>query len=492
MKITFINPNFSGVVGQNIGLAYVISATEAYHKVDFIDLTFNTHTYKNAILEKLDIFKPDIIGFSVNTFTFCPSLSIAQFVKSAYPDAGFIWGGVHPTLLPEETISHPLVDAICIGDGERALPEYLDKLEDGKEPKVAGIWYKDKAGNVIRNPVRPFEDDLDSLPFPNWDWWDIERYLKEELFFTGGLRHLASRGCPYSCSFCSNPAIRASIPGRYYRLRSPPSLIEEIKNNLEKYKSKGFRNVFFSDEIFGLNKIFLKKFCQAYIDGGLSKQISWSCSTRAEIITEEWALNARRAGCVMVSFGIESGDDFIRNHIYNKKVSQKEILNAVSILKSNDIAYHVSFIVGGPNDTKRTINKSMRLVDMLRPIGVQYMFYQPLPNTALYKQYYKEKTGIFDISHTYTNSPRVGTGFVKKNDLYRIKIKLGLNKLFNFIIQGVRLKKHNFLVDIIRFCSAIKNINIFLSGNIHLITYLEQNILYTELIRRWRRDPTQD
>lgn len=155
-------------------------------------------------------------------------------IKGVYPNVPIIYGGVHPTLLPEETIKHSLVDAICIGEGEKTIVEYLNRLEKGESPNVKGIWYKEN-GKIVRNSLRPFIQNLDSLPFPNWDYWNIEKYFKT-FFIPNSLSILSSRGCPYNCSFCSNRAIASAIPGRYYRIRFAENVIEEIKRDVKNQK----------------------------------------------------------------------------------------------------------------------------------------------------------------------------------------------------------------------------------------------------------------
>ena len=265
MKVIFIDPNPGGAPCSNIGLAYVVSSIEKRHKVRLLDLSSYPGNYLKYIQKEIEGYKPDIAAFSTTTFTFQKSLEIARFIRTVYPNVPFIFGGIHPTLLPDETIEHPLVDTICIGEGERSFLEYLNKLEEGKEPDVEGIWYKDRNGRVHKNNLRPFEENIDGLPFPNWDHWDIKKYLEANLYyFPGALKCLSSRGCPYNCSFCSNKAIRETIPGKYYRVRSAENIIDEIKFNREKYSKIGFKSIAFGDEIFGLDPGWLKKFCGLY------------------------------------------------------------------------------------------------------------------------------------------------------------------------------------------------------------------------------------
>ncbi len=128
MIVYLINPNLDGSPIPNLGLAYVISSVEKDHKVKLLDLSFHIKHYFKYVLDNLKQDKPDVIGFSVTSFSFHYALKIASLIRNLYPDIPLVYGGVHPTLLPEETIQNPLVDAICIGEGEDSFKEYLDKL----------------------------------------------------------------------------------------------------------------------------------------------------------------------------------------------------------------------------------------------------------------------------------------------------------------------------------------------------------------------------
>lgn len=486
MKIAFINPNLSGVVGQNIGLAYVISSVEKHHEARLLDLTFHSKDYKAYLRKELKEMKPDIIGFSVNSFSFKGGLEIADFIKQIYPEIIFLWGGIHPTLMPEEVILHPLVDALCIGEGEIATLEYLNMMERLRPPQVEGIWYKDKDARVHKGPPRPFKEDIDSLPFPDWGHWEIDRYLKEELFFTGGLRHLASRGCPYSCTFCSNAALSKTSPGRYYRTRSPASVVKEIKFNVQKYKDRGLKSVFLSDDIFGLDEGWLKEFCGLYIREGLSARIPWVCTTRVDIVTKNWARMASDAGCIMVSLGIESGDEDIRSRVYKKNISKEQIINAARYLKDNGIICHISLIIGGPGETKETIKKTMALAKEIQPLASQYIFYQPLPKTELLADVGKENLGRYD-SPEYRNLPMIFTRYLKKKDLLKIKKRIELERLANFFKQGARQENVIFFLKALRFFLSFRNIKKIISRDLHIMTNLEQNILFAYSLEKWKK-----
>jgi radical SAM superfamily enzyme YgiQ (UPF0313 family) len=420
MKITFINPNISGIISLNLGLAYVISSAERFHQVRLLDLNFHQNDYLSYVQNALAQDRPDVIGFSVTTFNFKSSLEIAQTIRQAYPGIPFLFGGVHPTLLPEETIRHPLVDALCIGEGETAILEYLQKLENGEPPDVPGIWYKDASGTIHRNPLRPFHQDIDVLPFPNLDHWDIDRFLTSNVYcLPGNLYILSSRGCPYTCSFCSNEAIRKAVPGNYYRARSPENLLREIALNKTKYQKKGFTTIYFADETFGLDLKQLEHFCELYRKEGFSRELKWVCETRADLVTPEWARTVARAGCVMVNLGIESGDDHIRTAVYKKDISQEAIRQAVRNLNACGIVYGFYFMIGCPQDTTASINASLQLVRDLNPIMTHIAFYEPLPKTALYEEVCRGG-GLAVPAGSALRLPRVATPHVRLRDFRRI------------------------------------------------------------------------
>jgi len=479
MRVVFINPNFDGAYLPNFGLAYVISAVEKEHEVKLLDMSFHPRAYASYLAESLSRFTPDVVAFSINSFTFSHALKIASLIRKASPHIPLVYGGVHPTLLPEETLQNPLVDAICIGEGEDAFKEYLNNLQAGKDPAgVAGIWYKDPFGSIVKNPLRPFRQDLDSLPFPNWDHWDIEKYLQLNESFIGGLRIFASRGCPYSCSFCSNPALRRAVPGAFYRTRSPQNVIEEIKLNKRKYASRGFRNVAFGDATFGLNAGQLEELCTLYIKEGLHLELPWDCQTRVELVTEGWADQVSRAGCCMVTLGIESGDDYIRTRIYKKDFARAQIIGAVKNLKKRDIAYCMSIIVGCPYDDAETIRNTLRLLRETKPLKAHITFYQHLPYTELSNNLNSRRTEGEGAIFKAWNVPRAGTMHLKHWQLKIFMVRFFLRRIAMLFYHGFRFKGVLVLRDMCKYLFAIGGSRTVPLNNYCFLMGLEQFTLY--------------
>lgn len=483
MKVLFINPNLGGVSGLNVGLAYVSSSVERKHGVKLIDLSFCLKNYLQYIYQEIQSYQPDIIAFSTTSFTHQKSLEIAKSIRLAYPGIPFVFGGVHPTLLPEETIQNPLVDVICIGEGESSFLEYLDKIGQGLEPKVEGIWYKNAQGQVCKNRLRPFEKDIDVLPFPNWEHWQIEKYLNTNLYYLpGALKYLSSRGCPYDCSFCSNRAIKEIVPGKYYRVRNPENIIEEIKLNREKFSQRGFKSIAFGDEIFGLDFEWLEKFCQLYKKNNLSEEFKWSCATRAEVVTKEWAKSVADAGCKMVMLGIESGDDYIRMQVFKKNITQEDIFKAVSNLRNHGVEFGFYMLVGCPQDSWASIKAGINLVRKLNPLVSHFSFYQPLPKTELVSQIKDVKWDPGKALDGYWNVPRIRTSSLSLADLRNIMQIIRIRELLRFFKLGYKLRKSIFIMDVIRYLFSIANWRNVMLLKFHIKSDLQQKTIFKYIL----------
>lgn len=488
MNLILIKPLLTRGPHYDVGLAYIASSLERGHRVKLLDLAFHIKSYSRYLLPNLEDFKPDVIIFSVNSFHFHNALKIASFIRKHRSYIPLIYVGVHPTLRPEETIQNPLVDGICIGEGEDTLREYLDKLENNQEPRgVAGLWYKDRFNNIVKNRLRPFREDLDSLPFPNWDYFEMDKCLRLCEPFRGGIKIFSSRGCPYDCSFCVSPSIKKAVPGRFYRMRSPENIIEEIKSNLRKYYIRGFRHIKFGDDIFGLDLNHMERFCYLFVKEGLSKKLTWSCQTRADIVTDRWAELAKISGCAMVSLGVESGDEYVRMRVYNKDITNEQIKNAVGILKRKGILYRMNILICGPEDSKESIKNSLEFVKKMKPVITLFYSYRALPGTRLGEL---ASRGEYFLSSSKKNNknckiaavPLQRTKYLRTFHVHSIFYKIQLRRLFVFVISGIKLKGPFFIVDLMRQLACILKIRPVLDG--YVLVHLECSTIVRYLFEK--------
>ncbi|MGC9024159.1 MAG: B12-binding domain-containing radical SAM protein, partial [Chloroflexia bacterium] len=204
---------------------------------------------------------PLLIGFSI-TSNMVPFLrEWGRWIKEKWPQALLIAGGVHPTLVPEETLALPPVDLVCVGEGEGAILDLAEALEQGRPPSgIRNLWWKRPDGSVERNPLRPLVD-LDALPFPDRALYDYPRLHHER---QGEATMMVSRGCPYRCTYCCNEALREVYRGlgKAVRFRSVPLVIAELQKVLADYPF--IRRFVFDDDILPLRRDWFREFARAY------------------------------------------------------------------------------------------------------------------------------------------------------------------------------------------------------------------------------------
>jgi radical SAM superfamily enzyme YgiQ (UPF0313 family) len=459
MRIALIYPNLNGEFRPNLGLLYVATYIEknSNHDVILVDPTFHRKKWKQYVEEKIKDFSPDIIGYSCLTFNFYDALHINNFLKKKYPSPLSLFGGIHPTLMNLETLKMKNIDLICIGEGELTVKALLDQLENSNSPEgVKGIWYKSN-GSIIKNDLRPLEENLDIFPFPNWDFYEIEKYMIVNPY---QLDFLGSRGCPYSCAYCSNHALRNLLPGKYVRHRTPQNIIKEIKYDLKKYWSKNFRYVYFWDETFVLKQPFLQEFCNLFIKEKLSKYLTWNCTARADLLREEDVALMKTANCNIIRMGVEAGDPYIRNKIYNRKMSFKSILNAVKLCRKYGIANQLNFIFGGPRETINTMEKTFKIAQSFNPEQISLNTFQPIPATDAAKIIVSNGGSIpkdcwVDLHNFYYKS-RIDTSSLNKEQVNKFKRKVDFYFIRKYIFRGLNEKKLRFLRAMLKFFLVLK------------------------------------
>lgn len=385
MRIALINPNLSGSVSSlDMGVAYLATYLDERtgHDVKIIDLSFHKKDWKKHLLKNINSFKPEAVGISVVSLHLEYSKQIAREIKKA-GNIPIIVGGCHPTLEPEETINITDFDALCIGDGELTISEYLDCLENKKGlAGVKGLWYK-KNSEIFRNELRELIQDLDSLPIPNYDLWeDLSLYL----YFLQRMYFIGVRGCPYSCTYCDERPLSKANKGKRFRFRNPRAFAREIKCQWEKYKDKGMETAHIFDAVFTFDKEWLKEFCDEYKKIGLADRLSYTVFIKADEMNseEEKVKLLSESGCRQVRVGIESGNEEIRSNLFKKINSPNEqIEKAIATYKKYNMLVKGYNIYGAPKETKATMMETFSFNKKLRPHFPVFFTYAPLPGTEL-------------------------------------------------------------------------------------------------------------
>lgn len=352
-KILCLYPPYEQKANFVMGLPYIASylRNAGFRNVFGFDAQATGATYED-VMEFTKKFDIDTVLMSV-PFTPWTDSAITMLRELKKTDIYVIVGGVMPTLMPELFVSE--ADVVVVGDGEKISPMLL------KDHSQKGI---------IKGEPLP----VDELPFPAWDLFPIERYNSRLLWSSEkAMPVLVSRGCPFNCDFCSN----WFLTNHTVHYRKAESVIEEIEQYIQHYGATTFE---LQAENFTLNRRFVIDFCQRIIDKRL--KIKWSAQTRANLVDEEILRLMKKAGCVMLGFGVESGSSDIRKEM-DKQISDDEFYRGVSLVRKNDILCYCGFIVGHRLETMDTIRKTATMAHNLDPdfIGVQIA--TPYPKTCL-------------------------------------------------------------------------------------------------------------
>jgi len=381
------------------------------HQAKVIDLLLHKKNWDRYLLKQIQKEKPDILGFSILSFNYPEALKIARFVKGNF-NIKIIFGGVHAILSPKEVIKNNEVDIVCMGEGEETLIELLDKKLNCKN--VKGIWYKHK-GKIIKNPNRKLIEDLDNLPFPDFKDFNLNHYF---ILNHNHLPILASRGCPYSCTYCSNHALRKKLDGKYVRFRSVDNVIKEIEVRIKQYVNLGFNYLYFFDDTFILNNDFINNFCNKFKENKFHKSIKWTVNARANLVTNEIIRTMKDAGCYEVRMGVESGNDYILNTVYKRNMTKEQLLISFKIIKKHGLYLRLDFIFGAPLESLEMMNGSLVLAKKSKVDDIFFSRLYPLPGTKIRKLC--ENEGIINYEMEYNSQgiqPVDRTKFVSRSQM---------------------------------------------------------------------------
>jgi len=357
-----------------LGLGYIVSYLRQHGiSTSLVDCTFLTE--KEAV-ERVRKSKPKIVGIYSMFSMKASALRMAKLLRDHCEM--LVAGGPLPTLCAEDFLGN--FDVVGVGEGEATVLELAEAIEGRRSlSTVKGIVYKNHEGNdthVIRTPIREAIQDLDRLPFPARDQFNNEAYKQhhEKRFGYTTSSVITSRGCPFQCDFCSR-----AVFGQEFRTRSAVNIVDEM----ESVKTLGYERIMFSDDCFTFDKRRLLSICNEIVRRRLD--ISWECLSRVDTINRETALAMRKAGCVRVFFGLESGNDAVLA-LMNKQTTTREARRAVLTAKAAGIQVGAFFIVGYPGETDNTVLDTLRFASSLPLDYLSFSVPYPIPGTPLYER----------------------------------------------------------------------------------------------------------
>lgn len=373
MKICLIFPNyviretFGNPSDPPLGIALIAAVLEKMgYEVTIIDA--NAENLKiSDIRGRLRKIKPDVAAISCNYSPLHnPTLEIAAMIKDEL-DIPVVVGGNHATALAEYIIGlGNNIDYVARGEGETVLPDLLEALQGRKDlADVKGLTYR-KAGSIVSNDDAALISNLDTIPLPAYHLLKMELYNRYNI--------IASRGCPYNCSYCASNVIFK----RRVRYRSPEHVVDEIELLLSNYGNKRF---WFSDDTFTSNTLYVDKLLDEIIHRNI--HINWSCLTRVNSVSGGILNRMKKTGCTYISYGVESGNPEMLKRM-NKRISLSDVENALKLTKDAGIEMYLFFLVGNFNETWDSISDSYRLIIDMKPTGASFAVVIPLPGTKMF------------------------------------------------------------------------------------------------------------
>jgi anaerobic magnesium-protoporphyrin IX monomethyl ester cyclase len=413
--VTLVNPPApSGSTGHLpfalLGLGYLGAILEKNHyEVDVIDCQVLKLSYEDFRSE-IGKHKPDIVGLTSTTLTYNPALELAKIAKEVLPECLILIGGPHVTFWDDKALEEcPALDVIIRREGEYTLLELVQKVEAGESfDHVLGITYR-KDEKIVRNPDRPYIEDLDSLPFPARHLWPMEHLRKyEDILYLA-----ASRGCVFWCEFCAT----VRMHGRKFRMRSPKNIVDELEFL---HKTYGVTSFTFCDDAFTVEPAITEELCRLIIERKL--KIKWNCGTRVDMLTKELLTTMRDAGCVSVWSGVESGSQKVLDAMH-KGITTEQTMRVFGWIRELGLKPAPNVILGFPGETKESAWKTIKFVEEISPDEVGfYNIATPFPGTPLYDSVKKnEWLRVTDFDKYDTVTPIFETSWLSMKELKKIR-----------------------------------------------------------------------
>ena len=384
-----------------LGLGYLAAVLEKnQYQVDVIDCQLqklSLDDFRSEISKR----QPNIVGVTSSTLTYQSALKLVKIAKEICPNCITIAGGPHVTFWDDKALEEcPELDIVVRREGENTMLELVQKIEAEKSyDDVLGTTVRAN-GKIVKNPDRPYIEDLDALPFPARHLWPMERLREYE-----DILYLAtSRGCVYWCEFCTT----VRMHGRKYRMRSPKNVVDELEFL---HKTYGVKKFTFCDDAFTVDQPRTEALCSEILQRGL--KIEWNCGTRVDMITKELLGKMKDAGCISVWFGVESGTQQVLDAM-KKGISPELTVKVLGWVRELGLKPVPNVILGFPGETKKSAWKTIKFVEKIAPDDVGfYNVATPFPGTPMYDMV-KEKGWLrvtdfdmYDTTHPIFETPQL-------------------------------------------------------------------------------------
>jgi anaerobic magnesium-protoporphyrin IX monomethyl ester cyclase len=366
MKIFLLTPDITGIYGKPssppVGIAYLMSYLRSNgHEAIVLDLCVEKRgfNYIGAIKD----FNPDLIGVSFTSCKYKKSYALISEIKEK-TNIPVVIGGAHVSVLRDRILTECDADYAIYGEGEQALLN----LADGKRPHEIKSLIWRNGNDIVINSQESYIADLDSLPFPEYEFFNIGKYASKRISIT------TARGCPHMCVYCAVDR----VIGRRFRTRSPKNVVDEI----ERWYKKGYRNFGFNDDTFTENTKRAEDICDEMISRGID--IKWDLRTgvRVDRVNAAMLKKLKDAGCEFVAFGIESADEKVLKAM-KKGTTPDQAKLAVRMAKEAGLGVGGFFMIGNPGDSYEAFRKTYNFAKEEPFDEIRFYNVEPYPGTEL-------------------------------------------------------------------------------------------------------------
>jgi len=314
----------------------------------------------------------DVVGISSLTPNAKRARELGQMARQQFGKLTVL-GGPHPTTNPEYFLNSGAADICAQGEGDFTLPEILTHLHDRAAwDGIQGITFL-KDGQLFATPRRELLKNMDEMPWPAYHLFDMSRYMAGMV--NPGISIMTSRGCPFSCTFCD-----AEMTPRQYRAMTPKRAVDMIEKLLQDYNPP---QIFFFDDLFTIQRKRVIGICQEIVARKLA--FEWSCESRVDTVDFEMLRWMRKAGCIKIYFGLESGSPNVLITM-KKDVTPEKILKGAKVTRQIGIYFKFFILYGFPSDTKEAHVETEDLVCACRPDAISCSILVPIPGTEVYEE----------------------------------------------------------------------------------------------------------
>jgi anaerobic magnesium-protoporphyrin IX monomethyl ester cyclase len=376
-SVVLVNPPYPIGAPKSIfiplGIGYLAAVLEEKgYTVDVIDCQVQNPTQRQ-LEDDFHRLQPDIVGVTSSTLTHGSVREIVKATKQICPECMVVLGGPHVTVLDEQSlIEQPEADVVVRGEGEQTVLELAQLISEAKTKnlgKVAGITFR-KRGEICKTPDRPFFQNLDALPYPAYKHFPLDKY---KLFGKTYLPIITSRGCPFQCTFC----LASRMCGKHFRTRSPKNVVDELEWLRTTHGADAFA---FYDDTFTFDRKRAVEICEEMKKRKMN--LPWDCRTRVDQVSEKILAEMRSADCLLVHFGVESGNQKMLNAM-KKGTTIEQNERAIRWAKETGILVAISVVLGYPGETPAMLQETLDFIRKTEPDYVYMCVAIPYPGTEM-------------------------------------------------------------------------------------------------------------